>query len=187
MPQFHDNAKLILHEIDEALAAVSETEVEALVDAVLGSEKVFVTGLGRVLLSLQAFVKRLNHLGVSAWYVGEMNEPALTERDLFIVGSGSGETAVPLTITRIARRLGARIVHIGSNPRSSLSPLTDLFVRIPVRTKLDLPEEIPSRQIMSSLFEQCLLILGDAVALRIAERKSITDIKALWTLHANLE
>ncbi len=187
MARFHENAKLILGELDAALAAVREPDVDAFVDAILASEKVFVTGLGRVLLSLQAFVKRLNHLGVPAWYVGEMNEPALTSRDLFIVGSGSGETAVPITITKIARKLGARIVHIGSNPNCSLSALTDLFVRIPVRTKLELADEIPSRQIMSSLFEQSLLILGDAVALQIAERKSITDMKALWALHANLE
>ena len=187
MPQFHENARLILGELDQALAAVNESQVEAFVDAILGAEKVFATGLGRVLLSLQAFVKRLNHLGIPAWFVGEMNEPALTARDLFIVGSGSGETAVPITITKIARKLGARIVHLGSNPACSLSPLADIFVRIPVRTRLELADEIPSRQIMSSLFEQCLLILGDAVALRIAEKKSITDMKALWALHANLE
>ena len=187
MPQFHENARFILSELDAALAAVNESEVEALVDAILAAQKVFVTGLGRVLLSLQAFVKRLNHLGVPAWYVGEMNEPALTSRDLFIVGSGSGETAVPITITKIARGLGARIVHIGSNPKCSLSSLTDIFVRIPVHTKLELADKIPSRQIMGSLFEQCLLILGDAVTLRIAEKKSITEMKALWALHANLE
>jgi len=35
--------------------------------------------------------------------------------------------------------------------------------------------------------EQFLLVIGDFVALRIAERKSITDLGSLWALHANLE
>ena len=187
MAGFRENWKLILGEIATALSAVSDEDVERLVEAILGAEKVFVVGLGRVLLSLQAFVKRLNHLGVRAWFVGEMNEPAITARDLLIVGSGSGESAVPVAIAGIAKKHGARTVLLGSNGRSTLARTTDFFVRIPVRTKLALADEIPSRQIMSSLFEQCLLIVGDAVALRILERKSITDLASLWSLHANLE
>ena len=103
------------------------------------------------------------------------------------VSSGSGESAVPVAIAGIARKHGARTVLPGSNGRSTLARTTDFFVRIPVRTKLALADEIPSRQIMSSLFEQCLLIVGDAIALRIMERKSITDLASLWSLHANLE
>jgi 6-phospho-3-hexuloisomerase len=185
--RFCENWQLILKELETALAAVSETDIERLVDAILSADKVFAIGIGRVLLSLQAFVKRLNHVGVPAWFVGEINEPAITSRDLLIIGSGSGETAVPIAIAKIARAHEARIVHLGSNANSSLAPLADIFVRIPVRTKLERADEIPSRQIMSSLFEQCLLIVGDAIALRIAERKSITDMESLWALHANLE
>jgi 6-phospho-3-hexuloisomerase len=184
---FHANCGLILAELEQALGAVDESQVEELVDAILGAEKVFAVGLGRVFLSMQAVVKRLNHLGVRAWCVGEINEPAITEKDLLLVGSGTGESAVPVAMARAAKRYSARVAHIGSNPTSSLSPFTDIFVRIPVQTRLSLPGETPSRQIMTSLFEQSLLLLGDAVALIIAERKGITDMKSLWRLHANLE
>ena len=184
---FHANCRLILGEIGEALAAVDGAQVERLVDAVLGAEKVFAVGVGRVLLSLQALVKRLNHLGVPAWHVGAIGEPAITDKDLLIVGSGSGESVVPVAIATVAKRRGARIAHIGSNPESALAPIADLFVRVPVQSRLGLPGEIQSHQIMSSLFEQALLVLGDAVALRIAEKKGITDVAALWRNHANLE
>lgn len=184
---FHANCGLIVAELDQALRAVDETQVAKLVDAILQAEKIFAVGLGRVFLSMQAMVKRLNHLGVRAWCVGEINEPAITEKDLLIVGSGTGESAVPVAMARAAKRYNARVAHIGSNPRSSLSPFTDIFVRVPVQTRLGLPGETPSRQIMSSLFEQSLLLLGDAIALIIAERKGITDIKSLWRFHANLE
>lgn len=184
---FQSNCRLILGELGQALSAVDESQVEKLVDAILQAEKVFAVGLGRVFLSLQAMVKRLNHLGIRAWCVGEINEPAITERDLLIVGSGTGESAVPLAIARAAKRYTARVAHIGSNPSSSLSPFTDIFVRVPVQTRLSLPGETPSRQIMTSLFEQCLLIIGDAIALTIAERKGLSDMKSLWHFHANLE
>lgn len=187
MGGFQDHWKLILGELDTALSAVSDREVERLVDAILGAEKVFVVGLGRVLLSLQAFVKRLNHLAVRAWFVGEINEPAITSRDLLIVGSGSGESAVPVAIAGIAKKRKATTALIGSNAESTLARMVDLFVRVPVRTKLGKVDEIPSQQIMSSLFEQCLLVIADAIALRIVERKGIRDLGSLWELHANLE
>lgn len=42
-------------------------------------------------------------------------------------------------------------------------------------------------QVMSSLFEQSLLLLADMVALLIVDKKQITDLHALWKKHANLE
>jgi 6-phospho-3-hexuloisomerase len=119
--------------------------------------------------------------------VGAINEPAITERDLLIVGSGSGESAVPVAIARAAKRYAASVAHIGSNPSGAIAPFTDIFVRVPVQTRLGLTGETPSRQIMTSLFEQCILLIGDAIALSIAERKGISDIASLWRFHANLE
>jgi 6-phospho-3-hexuloisomerase len=183
---YESTCRLVLDELHQALAAVDPSEVEALVDSLMAADKVFVVGVGRVMLSLQAFAKRLNHLGIHTACVGDINEPAITARDLLVVGSGSGESVVPVAIAGVARRHGARIAHIGSNPHSSLEPLTDLFVRIPVRTRLVLPDEIPSSQVMSSLFEQSLLLLGDIVALMIVERRHLV-LQDLWSYHANLE
>ena len=187
MKSFQDNHRLILGEIDRALSSVDPGQVEALVNAVTESEKVFFVGVGRVMLSLQAMAKRFCHLGVDAHCVGDIGEPAIAERDLLIVGSGSGESVVPVAVARVARKHGAKIAHIGSNPESSLCPLTDIFVRIPVKTKLSQAGEIPSSQIMTSLFEQSLYDFGDAVAMMLAERMGIVDTQSLWRRHANLE
>lgn len=177
----------VLQELQTVFANVKEEEVLALTAAICEAESVFVVGVGRVLLMLQAFVKRLNHLGIEAIYVGAVDEPAITENDLLIVGSGSGESAVPLAIVKIARTHHARIAHIGSNASSSMTPYEDLFIRIPCSTKLNLQDEIKSQQVMSSLFEQSLLLLADMVALLIVDKKQITDLHALWKKHANLE
>ena len=183
---FQAGYALVLDEIHGALCAVDRAQVEALLDALQAADKVFFVGVGRVMLSLQAIAKRLNHLGIEAHCVGDINEPAITDRDILIVASGSGESVIPVAIARIAHRHGATIVHIGSNPHSSLAAITRLFVRIPVQTKLGLPGEMPSRQVMSSLFEQTLYILGDTVALMLVDRRQLV-IKDLWAFHANLE
>lgn len=177
---------LVLKELFTAVSMIDENEINALVEEILRAKRVFFVGVGRVLLSLQAMCKRLNHLGVPATYVGAIDEPALTEFDLLIVGSGSGESVFPVSIAKIAKRVGARIVQIGSNRNGTVAQYCNLFVRIPCRTKLNLADEIVSCQPMSSLFEQSLLILGDIVAYLIVERKHL-DMQTLWYTHANLE
>jgi 6-phospho-3-hexuloisomerase len=183
----YDQARdIVLAEVTRALEAVDPGEVDALLQAILAADQVFLIGVGRVMLALQAFAKRLNHLGIRAHCVGDVNEPAITPADLLIVASCSGRSAVPVTIAGIAHRHAARIAHIGSNPGSPLAPFADLFVRIPVHSRLGLPDEIPSQQLMTSLFEQALLLLGDAVALMIARRLGL-EPATLWQFHANLE
>lgn len=176
----------VLRELNSALDAVDPQAVYRLTDAILGAQQVFLVGVGRVLLSLSAFAKRLAHLGVRAHVVGEITEPAITPDDLLIVGSGSGATMFPVGIARLAHAKGATVVHIGSNPASELAGIAAFMVRIPVRTKQYLPDEIDSRQPMTSLFEQSLLLLGDIVAMMIIARRQL-DLATLWQYHANLE
>ena len=161
--------QLVLDECRQALGKVDEGQVKEFISLVYSSEKVFFIGVGRVLLSLEAFAKRLAHLGIDAVVVGEITEPAFTDKDLLVVGSGSGESLFPV-----------------ANENSSMKEVTDLMVRIPVRTKLYKEDEISSEQPMSSLFEQALLLFGDSVSKMIVEEKQI-ELKQLWKFHANLE
>ena len=183
---FGDTYRLILTEISQALSSVDEAELNCLTENIANAQTVFLFGVGRTFLSLQAFCKRLNHLGIRACCVGDLGEPAITEHDLLIIGSGSGETVCPVQIAKTAKKYNAKIAHIGSNPQSSLKQYADIFIRIPVKTKLNLPGELHSSQIMSSLFEQSLYILCDGICLMIAKEKNL-DIQSLWKFHANLE
>lgn len=181
-----DCRQLILDELTRSLNAVSPAQTDVLIDEILSAHKVFVVGVGRVMLMLQAFAKRLNHIGVEAFFVGEINEPAITKDDLLILGSGSGESAFPSAICKVAQKYHPRIAYIGSNLNSTIAVASDIVVRIPCRTKLNLPDEIPSVQPMSSLFEQSLLLYLDTVSMMIVRRKGIV-ISELWHKHANLE
>ena len=177
----------VLDEIGRTMDLIDPASVERLTQDILQARQVFFVGVGRVLLSLQEICKRLAHLGIQAHYVGEITEPAITAEDLLIVGSGSGASLFPLGIARKARNtVNCKIVHIGSNPDSEMKEIADYMVRIPVRTKLYLEDEVDSCQIMTSLFEQCVLLLGDVIAKMIVDERQL-DMKALWQYHANLE
>ena len=183
---YKQTADLVVSELKTSLGSIDPESVEKLIELVLSSRKLFFIGVGRVMLSLQAIAKRWAHLGIDTHLVGEITEPAITPDDLLIVGSGSGTTLFPAGIAQTAHNIGAKIVHIGSNPNSPLKDIVCLMVRIPVRTKYYLEDEIDSLQPMTSLFEQTLLLLGDIVAKIIIDRKEL-DMKGLWQYHANLE
>ena len=181
-----ETAALVLSELKTSLDAIDPESVEKLIAAVEAANQVFFVGVGRVMLSLQAIAKRWAHLGIRTHLVGEITEPAITKNDLLIVGSGSGTTLFPAAIAQKAHQLGAKVVHIGSNPNSPLREIAEFMVRIPVRTKYYLEDEIDSEQPMTSLFEQTLLLLGDVIAKMMIDRRKL-DMKALWQYHANLE
>lgn len=186
MEEFVKARSMVLEELNTSLSLINTEQVEEMIEMIYSAEKIFVIGVGRVLLMMQAIAKRLNHLGFDVNFVGAINEPAITENDVLIVGSGSGETAIPVAITKIAKKYSAKIICIGSNKNSTIAGIADLFVRIPCRTKLNLEDEIESNQPMSSLFEQSLLIFGDIIAYMIIKNKDL-NIKTLWKKHANLE
>ena len=177
----------VLAELQKTMASIDAASLERRVDEILAADQVFFVGVGRVMLALQCVCKRLAHLGIKAHYVGEITEPAITKNDLLIVGSGSGGSLFPLGIAKKARKIvDCKIVHIGSNPNSEMKDICDFMVRIPVRTKFYLEDEIDSCQPMTSLFEQSVLLLGDILAKMIIEDRHL-DMKSLWQYHANLE
>lgn len=185
--QYQADCAAVLDELGRTLASIDPASLKRLADEILKAEQVFFVGVGRVLLSLQSVCKRLAHLGIKTHYVGEITEPAITKNDLLIVGSGSGASLFPLGIAKKARSaVDCKIVHIGSNPNSEMKDICDFMVRIPVRTKFYLEDEIDSCQPMTSLFEQSLLLVGDILAKMIIERQNL-DMKGLWQYHANLE
>ena len=177
----------VLSELHKTLDSVDVEALERLAQEIMKADQVFFVGVGRVMLSLECVCKRLAHLGIRAHCVGEITEPAIKKEDLLIVGSGSGGSIFPLGIAKKARAaVDCTIVHIGSNPNSEMKDIADFMVRIPVRTKYYLEDEIDSCQPMTSLFEQSVLLVGDILAKMIIEQNQL-DMKSLWQYHANLE
>lgn len=176
----------VIDELRDTLKRVDVDALERLSKDILTADKVFFIGVGRVAMSLQAICKRFSHLGVETHFVGDVCEPAITDKDLLVVGSGSGMSLFPVAIARKAKQFNAKVVHIGSNPHGDMEPIADYMVRIPVRTRLYLEDERESSQPMTSLFEQSLLLVGDILAKMVIEAGGI-NLKELWKYHSNLE
>lgn len=183
---YEKSCSTIISECSLALRAIDPENVSAYLEMITGANCVFFVGVGRVLLALESIAKRYAHLGIHAVVVGQITEPAITAEDVLVVGSGSGETFYPAGIAQRAKAAGARVIHIGSNPESQISEIADLFVRIPVESRMKRPDEIRSQQPMTSLFEQSLLLFGDATAMMMIRQKNLV-LDELWEFHANLE
>ncbi|MBQ7560479.1 MAG: hypothetical protein IJS99_01415 [Synergistaceae bacterium] len=185
--KFISTKKDIFAELEKVFNNIKPEQVEKLHDEILQADQVFFVGVGRVMMALECICKRLAHLGIKAHCVGDITEPAITKNDLLIVGSGSGGSLFPLGIAKKARQVAdCKIVHIGSNPNSEMKDIADFMVRIPVRTKFYLEDEIDSCQPMTTIFDQSLLLLGDIIAKMIVDERNI-NMKDLWQYHANLE
>ena len=175
-----------LRELKEVLGRVDEESVERFVEMVRNANKVFVIGVGRSMLILQAFAKRLNHLRINAYVVGETTVPPIGEKDLLVAASGSGETMTTVNISRLAKKKGAKIALITAREKSTLSQLADLYIKISCPTKLRLKGEYKSKQLMGSLFEQSLLLFFDCITIKVQRESGINE-EEMWRLHANLE
>ena len=75
-------------------------QTQNLINQIILAERIFLVAIGRVNLSLQCFGKRLSHLGFKIELVGSLTEKPATKKDLLIVASGSGESLIPLHITK---------------------------------------------------------------------------------------
>lgn len=182
--QYIHNQKSVIAELDTVLKSINKQEIEQLILALLSSEKIFIIGVGRVKISLSALAKRLNHLGIKTWLVGDVNEPPIGKNDLLLVGSGSGESLFPKNIAICAKKYHAKIAHLTSSPQSSIAQLSDIIVDFHCNSKSG--EGIKTIQPMTTLFEQSLMIFGDLICLDIAKRKGLTA-EQVATQHANLE
>jgi len=168
---------LVLDEIRDAAGGVEPERVEALGEAVLSAQAVFVAGEGRSGLIARCLAMRLMHLGLESHVVGETVTPAFSGNDLLIVFSGSGQTAVACTIARAAREHGGKVATITAGAGSVLGNLADLSVVIPAAQ---------SAQFGGSLFEQAALLVCDSLTLILQQRlgQSHTDMRSR---HATLE
>jgi len=174
----------VLDEINNVLQQVDNNQCEALAQTLRSAPRIFLSGMGRGGLSIKAFAMRLMHLGFEVFVVGETNTPRLHSGDLLLMASCSGETGTSVHLARKARQAGATLALITASPHSTLAGMTDMMVYLPAK---NIGENEPvTRQPMSSLFEQSLLLFGDALVLQLMETCSVSEADML-ARHTNLE
>lgn len=89
-------AEEVLGELSRALRGIDEKEVTGMVACLNRENRIFCDGAGRSRLQAEGFAMRLAQMGFLASVVGEATAPAITQNDILIILSGSGETPVLL-------------------------------------------------------------------------------------------
>ena len=103
MKNYKINTNSIAEEIKNSLLKIPTKQTENLINQIIKANRVYLVAIGRVNLSLQCFGKRLSHLGIKVELVGSLTEKPASKKDLLIVASGSGESLIPVQISKKAR------------------------------------------------------------------------------------
>jgi 6-phospho-3-hexuloisomerase len=186
-------------DVADALAAIGTevaTVVAALVradsdgftrvaDLIAAAPRVFVLGAGRSGLALRMTAMRLMHLGLDVHVVGEVTTPAIARGDLLLTASGSGTTGVIVRAAETAASAGADVVLVTTAGDSDLASSATVALVVPAAAKLD-RSGTASAQYAGSLFEQSVVLIGDALFHALWQRSG-QSADDLWPRHANLE
>lgn len=176
---------LIYKEHEYLRQGVAYEQLAALIAPLERAQRIFLMGMGRSGFMMQALGMRLMHLGFNVHIVGETTAPAITNGDVLLAGSGSGSTTSIVNAAKTAKREGAAVLCFTTNMESLLADLADVVVVLPAAQKNKQEAEV-SQQYAGSLFEQALLLYGDAL-IQLLWNKGGKTADQLWQRHANLE
>jgi len=182
----HDQLHTVLSEIDGVAAKIDRDQLRDIADSLTAADRVFVTGEGRSGFMAKAFAMRLMHLGLPVHVIGETTTPAVRGTDTLVAISGSGTTGGTVRVAQQATALGATLWAVTTDPASPLGTVATRQLVIPAATKYRRPDEAPTIQPLSSLFDQATHIALDVVCLIIAGSRGVDNARAV-TAHANTE
>lgn len=137
------------------------------------SGKVIITGVGKSGHIASKIAATLASTGTPSFFVhpGEACHGDLgmiESNDLIIAISHSGESSEIMTILPICKRKGIKIITITSNPNSSMAKIADIHLCTYVT------EEAGPLNLAPTSSTTVTLVLGDAIAIALAERKKFT-------------
>ena len=176
----------ITNELNELVGKIDDKQIDDFNQLIQSANSIFLAAAGRSKLMLQAFGMRLMHLGFNVYVVGDVTTPAITDKDLLLIASGSGETGSLVSMANKAKKVNSKIALVSTKNESSIARLADVVVVIPTSTPKDSNQKPLSIQPGASLFEQSLLIFFDGFILTYMENNNI-KLEDIMIKHANLE
>src|SRR5574344_796770 len=135
--------------------------------------KIIITGIGKSGHIASKIAATMASTGTPAFFVhpGEACHGDLgmiETEDLIIAISHSGESSEIMTILPICKRKGIKIITITSKPNSSMAKIADIHLCTYVT------EEAGPLNLAPTTSTTVTLVLGDALAIALAERRNFT-------------
>lgn len=188
---YNELCEHVKSEITEVLSSIDETKLNEFVDMLLSSNKIIGYSAGRMGFGLKAFLMRLNHLGIPAFWFGDNYIPPMDNNDLFICCSNSGTTKSVVALLDIfKRKSGGKTVAFVGNLDSYMGQNVDLPILFKTcnggLNSEDNANKINSIQPMTTLTEQSMFILFDIIVMMIINKKGI-NISETKKFHSNIE
>jgi len=135
--------------------------------------RVVVTGMGKSGHVSNKIAATLASTGTPAFFMhpaeashGDLG--MITSQDLLIAISYSGETAEVITILPVVKRMGARLLAITGNPRSTMAEAADVHLDISVA------EEACPLNLAPTASTTATLAMGDALAVALLKKRGFT-------------
>ncbi|MHA1670115.1 MAG: SIS domain-containing protein [Promethearchaeota archaeon] len=155
--------------------------IELLYDGLVNKRKFFLLASGRSAFILQCFATRLVHLGAEVYMVTNLaSMPSLTKDDLLIVLSGSGTTAIVVSLLKnyVNTLKPYGIITITSHPETIIGRVGDVTIKLKGRTKIDLTDHYDDTAILTpegTAFEQVAFTYLDAIIAELAIKLGKTN------------
>lgn len=187
-PSVSHSLQLLAEESARAIGELTEhpsSIFDKVIETLNSADRVFFLGAGRSGLALKMTAMRFMHLGLDVHVVGEVTTPAITSGDVLFVASGSGTTGLIVRAATTAIAEGAQVIALTTAPDSPLGKLATVTVTIPATQKQERGSAL-SAQYAGSLFEQVVMLVGDAL-FHTMWKQSGQTADELWASHANLE
>ncbi len=169
------------------LASVDQAQIDTLVDAILAADRIFVTGWGRAGNNIKIMSMDCSQIGLATHVIGDNSTPSMNEKDLLVIGSGSGETKSMVMFANQAKSHGSKIALIVNREKSTLGELADYVVFVPSCLPEgfeDLPEE--AKVVQADAFYPVMQTVCDLVRGYCAEKLGVTR-KDMHNNHNNIE
>lgn len=135
--------------------------------------RVVVTGMGKSGHVSNKIAATLASTGTPAFFMhpaeashGDIG--MITSQDLLIAISYSGETAEVVTILPVVKRMGARLLAMTGNPRSTMAEAADVHLDISVA------EEACPLNLAPTASTTATLAMGDALAVALLKKRGFT-------------
>lgn len=186
-PDVFEIAEARLEGVRHLLQDMDRQTAEALVKAILKTNRMFISGKGRSGLIAECFAMRLMQMGFDVHVPGQATCPRIRRGDLMLAISCSGTTMTTVQLARISKDAGARVIAVSAVGDSPLIEFADDVILVPV-TAADVKKRY--RYVLgphnNTLFEEVLLLYFDALIYSMLEREGIPK-QRLRQRHTNLQ
>ena len=154
--------------------------IDLIHDGIINKRRFFLLASGRSAFILECFATRLVHLGAKPYIITNLtSNPAMREKDILIVLSGSGTTQIVVSLLNsyVNKVKPYGIVTITSHPETVIGRMGDIAIKLKGRTKRDKVQNEDDAILTpeGTAFEQVAFTYLDAIIAELAVKLGKTN------------